>query len=192
MTASFQEWPLVDVVPSLRDVVASEGLDSENLSVALETNDLGHLRVVDRHTVPVSDGKKLVLWPVASLRELWRGNRPAPADMDHYPAEYCGYFYFIENHLITVCDAQGDRTDQELEEVYSTLRRRPDGRSLGTTHDFLWQVAALVLGMHPLSQSEFEGIFSALTASTRKWGQKPVSRNYVAYLRTALSDSSPA
>jgi hypothetical protein len=185
---SSEERPLVDLVPSLCTMLASEGLDAGNLSVALETDDRGHIRVVDRHSVPVSDGKKLVFWPVASLRELCRGNRPAPADMDHYPPEYCAHFYFIENHLITACDAQGDRTDQELEEIYSTLRRRPDGRSLGTTHDFLWQVAALVLGTHPLSQLEFEAIFSALTSSTRKWGQRPVSRNYVDYLRTVLPD----
>ena len=102
--------------------------------------------------------------------------------MDHYPEEYCPHFYFIENHVLTVCSAKGDRTDQELEEIYSMLRRRPDGRSLGAVHDFLWQVAALLLGTRLLSGEEFEALLGALERSTRKWGLRPVSRNYVAYL----------
>ena len=88
--------------------------------------------------------------------------------------------------MLTVCDAQGDRTDQELEEIYSMLRRRADGRSLGPMHDFLWQCAALVLGMHALSQAQHEAIFGQLARSVRKWALRPISRNYVTYLRSIL------
>jgi hypothetical protein len=112
--------------------------------------------------------------------------------MDEYPPEYCAHFFFIETHVLTLCAEQGDRTDQELEEIYSMLRRRPDGRSLGATHNFLWQVAALLLGTNVLSQAEFEAILSALERSTRKWGQRPVSRNYVAYLRESFQQAASA
>jgi hypothetical protein len=49
--------------------------------------------------------------------------------------------------------------------------------------NFVWQVVALLLGRYPLSAAEFEGIVGALLHSTRKWGLRPVSRYYVAYLR---------
>jgi hypothetical protein len=63
------------------------------------------------------------------------------------------------------------------------LRRRPEGRSLGATHDYLWQVAALLLGRYALSGPEFEALMRALERSTRKWALRPISRNYVGYLR---------
>ena len=47
------------------------------------------------------------------------------------------------------CDGTGDRPAQELQEIYSSLRRRPDGRSVSVVHDFLWRVVALLLGSCP-------------------------------------------
>jgi tetratricopeptide (TPR) repeat protein len=178
--------PPVDLVPSLKDLVTAQGLNARKLSVAVEADNQRRIRVKDRHSIPLYDGSKLVYWPVPSLRELFRGHRLPPPDMERYPPEYCRHFFFIEEHVLTVCEEQGDRTDQELEEIYSMLRRRPDGRSLGPMHDFLWQCAALVLGMHALSQAEHEAIFGQLERSVRKWALRPVSRNYVGYLRSIL------
>jgi len=179
-----------DLAPTLRTLVETEGLNPDTLSVALEADDRGNIRVLDKHSVLVSDGEKMARWQVPTLQELFRGSRPPPPDMDHYPKEYCPHFYFIENHVLTVCAAKGDRTDQEMEEIYSMLRRRPDGRSLGAVHDFLWQVAALLLGIHVLSAAEFEALIGALVRSTRKWGLRPVSRNYVAYLHKTFEEAS--
>jgi len=175
-----------DLFPTLHNLVESKGLNSERLTVALETDDRGNIRLQDRHSIPVYDGKNFVRWQVAALGELLRGNRTPPPNMDHYPEEYCPHFFFIENHVLTFCAAKGDRTDQEMEETYSMLRRRPDGRSLGIVHDFLWQVAALLLGTRVLSQAEFEALLGALERSARKWALRPVSRNYVAYLHRTL------
>ena len=125
-----------------------------------------------------------------ALAGLFRDNQTPPPDMDHYPESYTPYFFFIENHILTVCKAKGDRTDQELEEIYSMLRRRPDGRSLGVVHDFLWQVAALLLGTQALSAADFEALVGALERSTRRWGLRPVSCNYVAYLHQTLGEMS--
>lgn len=171
-----------DLIPTLRALVESEGLNPDRLSVALETDDRHNFRVLERHSVPVCDGEKIARWPVPALQELFRGDRLPPPDMSHYPKEYCPHFYFIEKHLLTVCAAKGDRTDQEMEEIYSMLRRRPEGRSLGSVHDFLWQVTALLLGTHVLSGAEFEALVGTLERSTRKWGLRPISRNYAAYL----------
>ena len=179
-----------DLIPSLRAVVEAEGLNPDKLTVALEADDHRNIRVLDKHSVPVIDGDKMAVWAVPTLAELFRGSRTPPADMDHYPEEYAPHFFFIENHVLTVCEAKGDRTDQEMEEIYSMLRRRPDGRSLGAVHDFLWQVTALLLGTQALSAVEYEALIGALERSTRKWALRPVSRFYVAYLHQTFGELS--
>ncbi|MBI4625674.1 MAG: hypothetical protein HY736_20950 [Verrucomicrobia bacterium] len=179
--------PALDLVPSLREVVKQKGLDARNLSVALEMDDRGYIYVQDRHLVYLTDGEETAVWHVPSLRALFRGNKSPPPDIDHYPPEYAGYFFSMEKHVLAVCEAQGDRTDQEMEPIYSALRRWPDGKSfLGPTHDSLWQAAALTLGTHVLSPAEFQAIMSRLERSVRSWALRPISRNYVHYLRKNL------
>ena len=180
--------PKPDLIPSLRDLVHAAALEPEKLVVAFLTDGQGHVRVEDRHAVSVSDGNKMTLWKVPSLRALFRGCQAPPPDMDHYPPAYAPYFFFLENQVLTLCDALGDQTDQDFEAIYAELRRRPDGRSLGAAHDLVWQVAALLLGRYPLSQAEFEAMIGALVRSTRKWSLRPISRNYVAYLRNTFGD----
>jgi len=177
----------LDPVESLEKIVAEQKWDVEKITVALLADERGRIRIEDRHSVPLTDGEEVVFWPVPGLRELFRGDRLPPQDMDEYPPDYCPHFYFIEEHFLTLCRAHGDRPDQEMEEIYSMLRRRPDGRSLGTTHDFIWQVAALLLGTQILSEREYEAIFAALERSARKWGQRPISRNYAAFLRESMN-----
>lgn len=178
----------IDLVPALRELVEQEQLDVRKLTVAAATDGHGHLRVKDRHSVFLFDGKRAAVWEVRSLRELFRGDKAPPPNMDRYPPEYTRCFFNIEKHVMTACDIEGDRTDQEMETLYSALRRRPDGRNhLGPLHDFLWQAAALTLGMHRLSQSEFESVVGQLERSVRKWALRPVSRNYASYLRDQIA-----
>jgi hypothetical protein len=181
---------MIELFPTLRSLVESEDLNPDKLSVALLADDRGNIRVQDKHSVPVFDGNKMALWQVPTLGELFRGSQTPPPDMNHYPPEYTPHFFFIENHVLTVCAAKGDRTDQEMEEIYSMLRRRPDGRSLGAVHDLLWQVAALLLGTQVLSGAEFEALFGALERSTRRWALRPVSRYYAAYLHKTFDEAS--
>ena len=176
----------VELAPSLGATVKDSRLNPNSLTVALPSERPGQVGAGDRHSILVFDGKNFALWPVPSLRDLFRGDQQPPADMDHYPKEYCPCFYFLEKHFLTYCAGFGDRTDQEMEETYSALRRRPDGRSLGKAHDFMWQVAALLLGTSVLSETEFDALLGALVRSTRKWAQRPVSRNYAVYLRNTF------
>jgi hypothetical protein len=175
-----------DLVPSLSAVVEAEGLDSQRmLGVALPEG--GQPAVsADKHQIPISDGEKVGLWAAPPLAEMFRGDKQPPSNMNRYPPEYVPHFYFVEQQVLLLCQVQGDRTDQELADLYAELRRRPDGRSLGKAHDFLWQVAALLLGTRALSQAEFEAIFSTLHHSAKTWSIRPVSRNYVAFLRKNL------
>jgi len=169
-------------MPSLAIPVEKFGLNPNKLTVAAEMNDQGKIRVYDKHSIPITDGMRMTAWNVPALAELFRGDKAPPKDMDHYPPAYLAHFYFIENHLLTLCAGGKVPTDQELEEIYFALRRRPDGRSLGPLHDFMWQVAALLLGRHAVSAAEYDALFDALTRSARKWALKPVSRNYLDYL----------
>ena len=179
----------VDLVSSLRTVVESAGLNPKKLTVALETNGEGASGCRHRRSIPVTDGRKMARWYVPSLVDLFRGSQPPPANIDQYPARYALHFFFIENHLLTVCDSMGDRPDQEMEEIYAALRRRPNGRSLGAIHDFLWQVAALLLGIHVVSAGEYVALFGQLARSVGKWALRPVSRNYAAYLRKTFVEA---
>jgi hypothetical protein len=136
----------------------------------------------------LTDGDQVCGWQVPALAALFRGTRQPPPSLEGYPAEYLAIFSLVEEHFLKACDVIGDRTDQEMEEIYSTLRRRPDGRSLGAVHDFLWQAAALLLGSFPLSEAEYKAIFGQLARSARHWAQQPVSRNYAAVVRKSLSE----
>ncbi len=173
-------------VPSLRDAIQAAGLDLANFQVALPTNDTGErMEVRDRHRIFLSDGKKVAEWSVRSLRELFRGDK-VPPSMMKYPEEYTPVWYFIESHVLAASEKVGDLTDKEFEEIYAMLRRRPDGKSLGPMHDYLWQAAATVLGARPLSQAEYEEVIGRLARSCGTWQLGLASRNYLAYLRRTL------
>jgi len=176
----------VDLVPSLQEAVQASKMNGADLKVVLLRDNKRGIRITDRTFIPVADDANIVEWQAPPLSQMFRGDRKPPADMDHYPEEYVPHFFFIEKHLVTLFNALGERTDQEMEEIFSTLRRRPDARSLHRTHDFVWQVAALLLGSHVVSEAEFEALFGALTRSSRAWAQRPVSRNYAAFLNREL------
>ncbi len=171
---------------SLEGLVNAQGMDPKGLTVGLQEGPGGVLRIESRHIVPVCQGKEAVMWQVPALGALFRGDRKPPADMKEYPPFYVPAFHFVETHVLHLCRAKGDRTDQEMEEIYATLRRRPEGRSLGLGHDFMWQVCALMLGMYELSEAEYLAVISRLEASVRTWALRPVSRFYVGYLKNTF------
>jgi len=173
---------MVDLHPSLEEVVNVNGLDRTKLTVGLK---MQHDRpdLSAREEVMICDGTKSVIWNVPSLRALFRGDQPAPSIPNEPPPAYMPLFFFIEKHVLTFCDGLGDKTDHEFEEAYSNLRRRPDGRTLSDLHFFLWQVAAGLVGKRPVSAAEFDAIFGRLTRSARTFAMGPVSRNYVTVLR---------
>lgn len=176
--------PSMDLIPALREWVEAQGLNPRSLTVVAEADDDGNMRVKDRRSIFLSDRTRTAVWEVGSLRELFRGDKAPPPDMDRYPPEYARCFFDIERHVLTACGPQGGPTDQEMEAIYSALRRLPDGKNhLGTLHAFLWQAAALTLATHRLSQAEFTAIIGQLERSVRKWAVRPVSRNYARYLR---------
>ena len=72
----------------------------------------------------------------------------------------------------------GPPRDEELADIFSTIRRRPDGKSTGFLHDFFWQVSALMLGTRELSEAEFTAIVGRQERSCRTFAMGSSSRNF--------------
>lgn len=171
--------------PTLQEVVEAQGLDTQKLSVGLKMHK-GRPDVSAREEVIITAGNKIAVWRVPSLRDLFRGEKLPPSMSNQPPPAYMPMFFFIEKHLLSYCDGVGDQTDAEFEDAFSNLRRRPDGKSLTALHYFLWQVAAGLLGVRPISAAEFEAIFGRLALSASHFKNGPVSRNYVSTLRMTM------
>jgi hypothetical protein len=184
-----------DFVPELREVFAQQPLDPRKtvlVAAPVKNPDDQCGRFIpaasERNLIAFSDGKYVWNWEVDSLRALFRGDRQPPV-LGDYPEAYNDSFILFDLHALEISRFFGDRRDAEMKEIYSTLRRRPDGRSLGFVHDYLWQAAALILGTRPLSQAEFEAIMARLERSCRTFEQDPSSRNYVAALRSTFGQA---
>lgn len=139
-------------------------------------------RIADRHKLIILQGETTWSWELASLRSLFRGDKQPP-HLGDYPEAYNEVFTLLDLHALQFGDVMGDPRDKEMEEIYSALRRRPDGRSLGLLHDYMWQAAAWVLGTRVLSQAEFEAIIARLEKSCRTFQMGPTSRNYIESMR---------
>jgi hypothetical protein len=174
-----------DLFPSLRAAIQAGGLDGAKLTVGFLDGTSPRTDIPNRQKISLHDGKKPGEWEVPSLRELFRGDK-RPPDLTEYPEEYVPVFYFIEKHALTADAAAGRLRDREWEEIYSTLRRRPDGKSTGPVHDFIWQVAATLLGLRSTSQVEFEEVFGRLARSCRHFQMGATSRNYMENLKSGF------
>ncbi len=181
-----------DFVPELREIFTQPPLDPRKtvlVAVAVENPDEHGGKFIPaesgRELIALTSGNDVWNWEVDSLRALFRGDRQPPV-LGDYPEAYNDSFILFDLHALEISRFFGDRRDAEMKEIFSLLRRRPDGRSQGFVHDYMWQAAALILGTRPLSQAEFEAIMARLERSCRTFEQGPTSRNYVAALRTTF------
>jgi len=186
-------FPELDLIGSLQDVVKRNNLDVNNISLAINIKD-DDRKDAGRENVFINSGKAVAEWRVDSLRALFRGDKAAPSDgeMDYYPHEYRIFFYDIENSVNLYCKALDIKpTDSEFIELYTQMRRRPDGRSLGPLHDTIWQSAALSLGLRPWSEAQYMAVFGQMTRSARHFKIGHTSRNYFHYLLQVFSGETP-
>lgn len=184
-----------DFAPELREIFAQPPFDPRKtilVAAPIKNPDEHGGRFIpsesERNLIGLTDGKNFWDWEVDSLRALFRGDRRPPVLGDH-PEAYNDSFILFDLHVLEISRFFGDRRDAEMREVFSLLRRRPDGRSQGFVHDYLWQAAALVLGTRPLSQAEFEAIMARLERSCRTFQMGPGSRNYVAALKSTFGQA---
>jgi len=185
---------LEDFTPSLRELVEQASFDIKKMiRVAIPIKDPHqHATPVtdlkDRREICLSDGKQFCFWKTDSLPALFRGNKQPPV-LGDYPEAYNEVFLLLDMHALEFSRLCGDPRDAEMREIYSYLRRRPDGKSMGLTHDYMWQAAALMLATRPLSQAEFEAIMNRLERSCRTFELGPGSRNYIATIRGTLGQA---
>jgi hypothetical protein len=181
----------IDLVESLQSTASAGGLGPENLFLSILFEPGGDSVKKDRNIVLVGDGRTVIDWQVDSLRALFRGDRQPPPDseMAHYPALYVPFFYRIEYNVYRYCRTIDlNPVDAEFVDLYSQMRRRPDGRSLGPLHDVIWQSAALILGRNPWSEAEYTAVLGQLARSARHFKVGPASRNYIEYIRREVGD----
>ncbi|MBM4144563.1 MAG: hypothetical protein FJ225_13390 [Lentisphaerae bacterium] len=176
----------VEPVEALRALARENGLDIQKLKLSIPLGKGGTEFRIQRNELWVNDHAGNALWRVDALRPLFRGNRQPPSDeeMGHYPPEYVMFFYGIESNVRLFCALTRPPTDAEFLDLYTQMRRRPDGRSLGPLHDVIWQSAALALGLRPWSEAEYDAVFGQLARSARHFKIGPSSRNYLAYVQT--------
>lgn len=176
-----------DLVPSLAEVGKDGGLKPWEMFLSIVYSPGNETDRPNRKDIIIGDGSKLAGWQVDSLQALFRGNRQPPPDseMEYYPEAYVAFFYRIEYNVYRYCRTMGlNPTDEEFLDIYSQMRRQPDGRSKGPLHDIVWQSAALVLGLRPWSEAEYTAVFGQLVRSARHFRMGPSSRNYIEYVRT--------
>lgn len=179
--------------PLFAEFIEKNKLDWTKASVAFKISTAENkILIEDRHQIWIEDKEKKALWVSPGINQLFRGDKAAPPDIKRYPPEYVGIFYFIERHLLGLCNAIGDIEDDTFAETYSTVRRIPDTKSRDRLHDAIWQCAAVALAMRPLSQAEFEAIFWQLSKSARMRRTSYSSCEYIRYLRTSLGVTHPA
>jgi hypothetical protein len=146
----------------------------------------GKIAPVRNEVVVRADGeeKNIALKP---LRELFSGSRKAP-DLSRGPTpELMPFFILLEMTVVRFCEEDGrDETDQEMERIWSQLRRRPDTID-STLHSYLRAAARLYMSRKEISQAEYEAVMTRLAKSARTFATPPISRNYVATLRETFA-----
>lgn len=183
--------PTLSLHPSLLAAVTHGGLDPAHfeLGVPLEAGP-GEPRSAREALMLIGQAEgQQAMWNVPSLASLVRGNT-VPPELKEYPAAYVPVFASIEQRLLMMASVGRPPTDGEIGEIYSNLRRRPDGRSGGWAHDNVWRIVAFTLGQFTLSATELEAVLGRLEKSAKFWkggGEAGVpsasSRNYLEHLK---------
>jgi len=70
-------------------------------------------------------------------------------------------------------------TDDELADIFSALRRRPDGRPISFTHVLIWKSAVCHLLLYPCSQELFEAVCLCHEHIMKRIREGSTSRNYI-------------
>jgi hypothetical protein len=140
-----------------------------------------------RDGVQVHVGEGLETLALRPVRQLFTGNRKAP-DLSQGPTpELEPFFILLEHTVVRFCEADGrDETDQEIEQIYSSVRRRPDGDS-GRLGAYLVAAARLYTSVRDVSEAEYEAVMRRLTKSARTFSAPPLSRNYLTTLRATFA-----
>jgi hypothetical protein len=182
-----------DLFPSLRDLLKSKLVlktkaDFAHLSIGHMLDGQQRLSIPKREEIYLVYDEQALKWENNSIRVLFRGNK-LPPDLQQIPEQYEFIFFNIECSIVTFSE-QPDMalSDADFRDIFSAMRRRPDGRRINLMHDLIWQSTALAMALMPYSEAEYNAIFSRLEQSARSFNLGCGSKNYLAYLQDNFSD----
>ena len=178
----------VECHPSMLTVLNDSGIPADGVQLGIEDECLKTRSAFHDRTKIVLIAKgapTYAIWKVPSLRALFRGTDKAPPDefMRDPQPEYNVFFNTVESHVMKYGAIGHTPFDEEFIDIYSTMRRRPDNKSLGFLHDLVWQATAFELGLRPWSEDEYTAIFRRLIHSAKTFKLGKDSRNYVIHVK---------
>jgi hypothetical protein len=169
---------------------------SDSIEDDLLTSALTIVHGADGKVVARRDGGELVVRTAAGetkiqlrpIRQLFVGNERAP-DLSRGPTpKLMPLFAFLEVTILRFCEAEGrDETDQEMERIFSLLKRRPDSLD-GPLHAYVRNAAQVFMALRDVSQAEYEAVLGRLAKSARTFAFPPISRNYLHTLRQTFPE----
>jgi len=177
-----------DLFPSLLELLKNElgnsaKPDLSKLSLGNNVDAQNLLLIPVREDIDIVYENRILKWRNDSIRALFRGNR-IPPDLTMFPPEYQFLFFKIEEPIATFSKhPELALNDPDFEEIFSAMRRRPDGRRINLMHDLIWQAAAFAIALRPCSEAEYTAIFQRLERSASTFNKGRNSKNYLWYLR---------
>lgn len=126
----------------------------------------------------------------SSIRDLFRESECPPADSES--PLYSAFEYGVDVAIAAMVESGqvSSPSDNELVEIFSAMRRRPDGRSISLMHDVIWRAAVMFLLEYECSQSAYEAFFLALEHQAKSFRQGFQSYEYLNFCRDNFDDES--
>ena len=128
----------------------------------------------------VSDGSHHAQVRLKPVSELFSGDHEPPSFTDRPPPpRYVPFFATIELAAARYCARAGDTLrDKEYEEIYSDLRRRPDGQGRYAISEHIQCAIRLYMSVRDVSRAEYDAVLRRLTRSARTFAMGYTSMNY--------------
>ena len=137
----------------------------------------------EMHNLYVSSGndEDFFIIEVPSIRELFRGNRNPGSLGNTSDVKYMYIITYVERQWIALVNEEflDVPRDMTMKEIYSQLRRRPDGSShnTDTIYSVIWQCLAFLTGVMEISEAEYTAILSRLVRSASTFCTSVATKN---------------
>ncbi|MBJ6760070.1 hypothetical protein JGU66_04795 [Myxococcaceae bacterium JPH2] len=152
--------------------------DPMRLFVPVERDEQGQVKTVG-DLVPVRFGDTTAHVTLQSISKLWTGNKQPPNFTKAPPPDYQPFFFLIETTAAAFCRATGRaEPDQEFEQLFRHLLRRPDGEAKNPLFSHLRAAARLYMSLRDVSEAEFEAVAQRLHQSAKHYNTHVGSTNY--------------
>lgn len=148
------------------------------LQIGFELNEKKKIRPVGERVL-VEAGKATAFVPLKPISQLFTGDRVPPSFKEGPTDDYLFFFLLLERTAVFYCKVTKPEYDQEMERLYSFLRRRPDGTDKNPLFSYLQAAARLYMSLHDVSRAEFEAVVQRLSRSARRFSAGAASTNYL-------------